>query len=108
MDQIDARPPAISLVLPGYNEQSNIEEAVNRCLGTLRRFTDRPEVLVIDDGSTDATGRLADGIAGREPSVRVIHNPINLGVGLSVLVGMQAAAGDLVVHNAMDYPFDLN
>jgi glycosyltransferase involved in cell wall biosynthesis len=80
---------------------------VRRGLTALSRFTDRPEIVVIDDGSTDGMPFLADRLAAESAAVRVIHNPVNLGVGISVLIGMHAATGDLVVHDAMDYPFDL-
>ncbi len=98
--------PSITLVLPGYNEQDNIGETTARCLRELGRFTEHPEIVIVDDGSTDATGALADAIAAREPCVRVLHNPINLGVGISLLVGLAAATGDVVVHDSMDFPFD--
>jgi glycosyltransferase involved in cell wall biosynthesis len=100
-------PLGMTVLLPAYNETANVEETVRRCLDVLRRFTDQPEVLVIDDGSTDDTGAIADRIAQEESAVRVVHNPVNLGVGSSLLVGMRAARGDLVLHNAMDYPFDM-
>jgi glycosyltransferase involved in cell wall biosynthesis len=105
--KIDAT-PSISVILPAYNEEANVEDAVDRCLQALARFTDRPEVVVINDGSRDRTGELADALAQRNSAVKVIHNPINLGVGISLLIAMKAATGDLVIHNAMDYPFDLN
>lgn len=99
--------PGISVVLPGYNEEANIEPAVVRSLKSLEKFTDRYEVVIVNDGSTDRTGVIADQLAARYPEVRVVHNVINLGVGASVLIGMRTASCDLVVHNAMDYPFDL-
>jgi glycosyltransferase involved in cell wall biosynthesis len=98
---------AISMVLPGYNEESNIEQAVRTSLGGLGAFTDHLEVVLVDDGSLDRTGPIADHIAAESKALKVIHNPINLGVGTSLLIGFRAATGDVVFHNAMDYPFDL-
>lgn len=97
----------ISVVLPGYNEEANVEDAVSRCLAALRQLTERPEVIVVDDGSTDATFAIAEELGRRHPEVRVVRNPINLGVGTSLLIGMQAASGDLVLYNGMDYSLDL-
>ena len=99
--------PRLTLLLPGYNEEANIREAVERCDAVLGRLVPSHEILVIDDGSLDKTAAIAEELAREKPSVRVIRNPINLGVGISLLVGMRAAKGELVVHNAMDYPFDL-
>lgn len=99
---------AISVVLPSFNEEANFEETVGKCLAALRRLSDRPEVVIVDDGSSDGMPRMADALAAREPAVKVIHNPINLGAGISLLVGMSAASGDLIAHDSMDYPFDLN
>jgi glycosyltransferase involved in cell wall biosynthesis len=98
----------LSLVLPCYNEELIIEETVGRCLAALRSFTDGYEIVIVDDGSTDGSLEIADRIRHECTAVRVTRNPINLGVGTSLLIGMRAAIGDLVLHNGMDYPFDLN
>lgn len=98
---------SLSLLMPGYNEEANIDEAIRRCLRVLPELVPRHEVIIIDDGSTDRTPELADALARESPAVRVIHNPVNLSVGLSLLIGIKAATCDLVLHNAMDYPFDL-
>lgn len=100
-------PLKLSVVLPGYNEAQNIEVVVGRCLAALRTFSDRYEVVIVDDGSTDGTAAIADRLSAECPEVRVIHNPINLGVGAAVLIGFASATGDVVVHDSMDYPFDL-
>ena len=97
---------AVSVVIPGYNEERNIENAVRRCLSALERSGLRHELIVVNDASTDRTGEIAESLAINHPAIRVIHNPINLNVGLSVLIGMHAARGRLVTHNAMDLPFD--
>jgi glycosyltransferase involved in cell wall biosynthesis len=98
---------SLTLLMPGYNEEANVEEAIQRCLRVLPDLVARYEVIIVDDGSTDRTPELADRLAQESPFVRVIHNPVNLSVGISLLIGMKAASCDLVLHNAMDYPFDL-
>jgi glycosyltransferase involved in cell wall biosynthesis len=95
----------VTVVLPGYNEERNIEKAVSRCLTALDSLGITHEVLVVNDGSTDQTPALAESLAVRNPAVRVIHNPVNLNVGISVLIGMRAARGRVVTHNSMDLPF---
>jgi glycosyltransferase involved in cell wall biosynthesis len=96
----------LSVVIPGYNEQMNIRGAVERCTGALDELGIAYEIIIIDDASPDDTGAIAEAMAAGDPRVRVIHNPINLNVGMSILIGYHAARGDLVTHNAMDLPFD--
>ncbi len=98
---------SISLVIPGYNEEASIRETVDRCLRHLSTFTDAYEVIIVDDASTDGMPAVADQMARVSPAIKIVHNPINLGAGASVLVGMRAATGDIICHNSMDYPFDV-
>lgn len=100
--------PSISLVIPSYNEEANVEETVRICMEKLGAFTDRYEIILIDDGSRDRTREITERLQRESAKVRVIRNPINLGVGISLLIGLKAARNDVVVHNAMDYPFDLS
>lgn len=96
----------VSVVIPGYNEERNVEIAILRCLSALEKLGVSHELVIINDASTDRTGEIAESLAARHHAVRVIHNPINLNVGISVLIGMRAARGRLVAHNAMDLPFN--
>jgi len=97
----------ISLVIPGYNEEVSIKGTVQKCLAILSAITEQYEVIIIDDGSMDEMGKIADQLQTEYSSIRVIHNPINLGIGISLLIGFYAAKYELVLNNSMDYPFDL-
>jgi dolichol-phosphate mannosyltransferase len=70
-------------VLPTYNEKENIEQIVPAILAADPRL----DVLVVDDGSPDGTGALADAIAAREPRVRVLHRERKEGLGRAYLAG---------------------
>jgi glycosyltransferase involved in cell wall biosynthesis len=83
-----ADPSTVSIVIPALNEQDAISEIVSR----LRAAAPWREVLVIDDGSTDATGARA-AAAG----ARVIRHPYNKGNGASVKTGIRSAAGDYLL-----------
>jgi len=97
---------SLSLVMPGLNEEENIQQAVRRAAIALERLTDEFEIIVINDGSTDRTGALADAIAARDRRVRVLHNERNMNYAVSLCRGMNAARGDWILHDGMDLPLD--
>jgi glycosyltransferase involved in cell wall biosynthesis len=99
---------AISVIYPAYNEEENLVETINRSLKAMRSMCHQFEMIIINDASTDRTGEMADALAAIHPEIRVIHNAHNLGQGLSLRVGFAQTAYPLVIHNGMDYPFDLN
>ena len=80
------------LILPTYNEAENIEALVEAALRVLARAV--PEgrrVLVVDDGSPDGTGEIADRLAARHDEVRVLHRARKTGLGRAYLAGFGMA-----------------
>src|ERR1041385_206322 len=100
------RPP-LSLFFPMYNEEGNIEQAVTSALGVLSEVSDQHEVIVVDDGSRDQTGRIADRLAASNGNVRVVPHPVNRGYGAAVRSGLEAARYPLMVLADGDNQFDL-
>jgi glycosyltransferase involved in cell wall biosynthesis len=98
------RRASLSVIMPGLNEEANVEAAVTRMLAGVQGVADEFEIIVIDDGSRDRTGEIADQLAKRDARVRVIHNPRNLNYGVSLLRGIAAARCDWIVHDGMDLP----
>ena len=90
-----------------YNEEANIEHAVTSALAVLAGVTDRYEVIVVNDGSRDRTGALADRLAAANAHVRAVHHPENRGYGAAVRSGFAAAQYPLVVLADGDNQFDL-
>jgi dolichol-phosphate mannosyltransferase len=97
------RPAGLSLVIPAYNEAAVIGRAVDEAVTVLGRLFDRWELIVVDDGSTDGTGELAD-----RPGVRVLRHRVNRGYGAALRTGFTAARYDLVAFTDADCQFDLN
>jgi glycosyltransferase involved in cell wall biosynthesis len=102
----------LSIFFPMWNEEENIERtlAAARAACDVIVATGRVEdyeLLVVDDASTDATGRLADAFAAADPRVRVVHHERNRKLGGSIKTGFAATTGDLVLYTDADLPFDL-
>ena len=99
--------PAISLVLPAYNEADNIEPAV-RDAAAGGALAGSWEVVVVDDGSRDDTvAHLAALQPQLGPGLRVIRHERNRGYGAALRTGFNAAQGDLVFYTDSDNQFDL-
>jgi len=99
---------SISVFFPCYNEQDNVSRTVGQALNVLEKLTADFEVIVIDDGSSDATGQIADEISNRDSRVKVVHHPTNLGYGAALQSGFRAASKKLVFYTDGDGQFDIN
>ncbi|MEW6544243.1 MAG: glycosyltransferase family 2 protein [Nitrospirota bacterium] len=86
----------LSIIIPALNEEGSLPTAVTTVLGAIGdRFADY-ELLIFDDGSTDRTGAIADGLAAGNPHIRVIHNPRNMGFGYNYRRGVELARMEYV------------
>ena len=86
----------ISAVLPAYNEAANISQMVARTLEALDDAVPEYEVIIVDDGSRDATPRLADGLAARDSRIRVIHHSRRRGYGAALQAGIGEASKQFI------------
>ncbi len=102
----------LTLFFPMWNEEEMILRTVNAAnetgadlvaCGVISDY----EVLIVDDASTDATGKIADELAACDPRVRVVHHAVNRKLGGSVRTGLAEATSDLVLYTDADMPFDL-
>jgi len=89
---------SISVVVPALNEASNVEGTVAELEAALVPTVPDYEIVIVNDGSTDDTGKRADRLAAINPRVRVVHNPRNMGIGYSYVRGYQAARKAYVVY----------
>lgn len=102
----------LSIFFPMWNEEAYIERTVAAAKevadelvadGAIADY----EVIVVNDASTDATGRIADELAAADRHVKVVHHPVNRKLGGSIKTGFAAATGDLVLYTDADLPFDM-
>ena len=88
---------SISIVVPALNEEKNLEAAVAEIHPEISKHFDDYEILVVDDGSTDRTGEIADRLARENPKVKAVHNRKNMGLGYSYFRGVDAATQQYVM-----------
>lgn len=109
--RLDSHPEdadSVSIFFPCYNEQDNVARTVEQALAVLEELGTDFEVIIVDDGSTDDTGRIADEIAAQNSKIKVIHHRTNLGYGAALQSGFKAAAKKLVFYTDGDGQFDIN
>ena len=91
--------PTVSVVMPAYNAEAYVAEAVE---SILRQSLDDLELVAVNDGSTDTTGRVLDGYAARDPRVIVLHNEHHSGVTRSLNTGLAIARAGLIARQDAD------
>lgn len=97
---------SLSLFYPAYNEAGNIEEAVKQALHVLPQVAQKFEIVVINDGSTDATYQIAKRLSKKHSAVRVVTQK-NRGYGGAVKRGFKTAKYDWVFFTDSDLQFNL-
>lgn len=96
--------PAFSLVIPAFNEAERIGETLREVLDYLHRTSPESEVIVVNDGSTDATGVVVRGVfaAEKEIETRLLENSPNRGKGAAVRTGLLAATKSIALFSDAD------
>lgn len=99
--------PSVSVFFPCFNEQDNITKLVEKTLAVLEGVTSDFEILIVNDGSSDETGKRADALAKAHTQVRAIHHETNLGYGAALQSGFREASKDLIFYTDGDGQFDV-
>ncbi len=109
-----ADPPfhRLTIFYPMWNEEQYIRRAVDAGRRAAEELVESGEIadfelIVVDDASTDSTGRIADELAAEDPRVRVVHHARNRKLGGAMKSGFAAASGDIVLYTDADLPFDM-
>lgn len=98
----------LSVFFPAYNEQDNIENTVLKSKKVLEKIAGKWEIIIIDDGSKDNTGKIADKLAKTDKKIRVIHHNPNRGYGGSLKSGIYACKYDWIAFTDSDGQFDFS
>jgi dolichol-phosphate mannosyltransferase len=101
--------PGAWLILPTYNEAENVDAVVRAALEQLATTGLEHTVLVVDDGSPDGTGRIADRLAEEHDAVRVLHRARKEGLGRAYLAGFDLAlseGAELLIEMDADFSHD--
>ncbi len=86
-----------SVILPAYNEAATIERAIRETAAVFDPLKKEYVIIVVDDGSRDATAQLAAALASEIPAVRLLQHAANAGKGTAVRTGVLEAQGDLLL-----------
>ncbi len=92
--------PSISVVVPLYNEQDNVEALLARLMPVLQQLDLAYEVVAVDDGSTDATAECIENLGRDSPALRLVRLSRNFGHQAALFAGLEHARGKAIV--AMD------
>jgi undecaprenyl-phosphate 4-deoxy-4-formamido-L-arabinose transferase len=95
--RLAAAVPAVSLVIPVFNEEATLEEVCRRATATLDELGKPFEVIVVDDGSRDGTWALLERLSGEDPRLRAVRLKKNFGQHPAMHAGLVRARGDIVV-----------
>lgn len=100
--------PRISLFFPIYNDEKTVRIVTEKALRVLSELTESYEVLIVDDGTPDRAGVIADELAKEHPGlVRVIHHPQNLGYGSAIRTGLANVKYEWICFTDGDDEYDV-
>jgi dolichol-phosphate mannosyltransferase len=89
---------SISVFIPALNEEHNLEPTVARLIEALTVTVEDYEIIIVDDGSSDGTGAVADALAAENSVIRVLHNSRNMGLGYCFAQGYREARKNFFVY----------
>ena len=98
----------LSVFLPAYNEEANIEKTVNNVVGSLKENVSEWELIIVNDGSKDKTGEIADKLSRQNKKISVIHHHPNRGYGAALKSGLYACKFPWISFIDSDGQFDFS
>jgi len=104
MSSVESR--SVSMVIPMFNEQENIEHALDCAVSALELYGGDYEIVIVDDASTDNSPDMVRRRAAANPRIRMLRHEVNRKLGGALKTGFAAAVKDLVIYMDADLPFD--
>lgn len=98
---------SISAFFPAYNDAGSIGKIIHAAASLLPKLTDDYEIVVVNDGSADGTGRLLNLLAHQYPFLKVIHHGVNRGYGAALITGFSNCSKDLIFYTDGDGQYDV-
>jgi dolichyl-phosphate beta-glucosyltransferase len=99
---------SLSIILPAYNESRLIASRLDRLARHVSRRGGDWEIIVVNDGSTDETSTRVTEAASREPRIRLVSLPVNVGKGAAIVRGMKEARGSILATTDADLSYALS
>ena len=99
--------PYVSVVVPAFNEEANLRSTVSLVRNKLDELGTTFEIIIVNDGSTDATARIAEELVKADNRIRLINHPCNRGPGSGVFTGIEASEGEFVIFIPADLALDI-
>lgn len=88
----------LSIIVPCFNEAFSLEETINSLLHDAKKYLNRFEIIIVDDGSTDATPKITRTIQSKNPNISVTTHKKNQGLGAAILSGVKRAKYDFITY----------
>ncbi len=106
---MDSVKPFLSVIIPCYNEEAILSGNLTTIINYLENKSSKYnwEIVIVNDGSKDKTGEIADYFDTQYEQVRVIHHPINLNVGRALQTGFRHAKGNIIIVLDVDLSYSV-
>src|SRR3954471_12760287 len=99
--------PNVSLFFPVYRDERTVRKVTEESLDVLREIAGEYEVVIVDDGSPDRAGVIADELAQEYPEVSVVHHATNLGYGAAIKSGLAKCRHEWICFTDGDDEYDV-
>lgn len=99
---------SLSIFFPAYNEEANVVSSCKQALKIAKKITNDYEVIIVNDGSTDNTGKILDKLAKKYKNFKPVHHKKNQGYGGAVWTGITNSTKDLIFFTDVDLQFNIN
>jgi glycosyltransferase involved in cell wall biosynthesis len=99
--------PDITVFFPVYNDAFTVRTVTEKAIQVCEEVAGDYEIIIINDGSPDNSGKIADELAAQYPRVKVVHHPANLGYGAAVKTGLREAKYELIFFTDGDDEYDM-